>query len=177
MRYALIALSAAVAAFALVIGLASRHPDVRTGSAAALPTVPLPTVISLPTVHVTWVPTNEVVTTRSQAIETATSTAALMYEKHPVLIDALLTTQAGARDKLRGPDGREDGPSASATGLPDNAAVWLVRMRGSFLPPEWPSTDPRLTPTPTKGWMFVVINGADGQIVGYGYVPEGYSLR
>ncbi len=121
---------------------------------------------------------DKAVVTRAQAVQLARLYASLMHEDNPVLIDAQLTTQAEVRRIMAGPDGTTEGPDPRSTGMSDQAAEWLVRiMRGSFRPPH---REPGPGPEPTariKGWMWVIINAANGQHVGYGYVPEGYPLR
>lgn len=101
-----------------------------------------------------------------------------MGEDKPVLIDALLTMQSDARYRMRDPDGTPaDGPVPRSTSMSDNAAVWLVRIRGSLVPDRAGPGDEDITPAPLRGWMFVVINAADGQVLGYGYYPESFPVR
>lgn len=66
------------------------------------------------------------------------------------LIDIKLITQAQVRDLMRLPNGEEDGPNPHASGISDTAAVWLVRMRGSFLSDHLSGIDANVTATPMR---------------------------
>lgn len=140
--------------------------------------VPLPTIPVIPTVSVPHVSVYNPVTTRDQAIGLAKRLSMRLSEDNPVLIDAVLTTQKDARDRLRDPDGTpSDGPDPRSTGIPPDAAVWLVRMRGSFVADAvGPGDEGKVFP-PTPGWMFVVINAANGQVLGYGIMPQEFPIR
>ncbi len=139
--------------------------------------VPNPTILTIPTVHAPEVPVSGAVVTKDQAISLARADARNMGEANPMLIDAILTTQGDARERLRGPDGTAaDGPEPRASGISDNGAVWLVRMSGSFRPDDYPGGwGP--TPTPKPGIMVVIVNAADGHEIAHGILPEGFPLR
>lgn len=136
---------------------------------------PEPTIVGLPTLHVPEVSVADAVVTSEEAVATARSFAATMREYDPVLIDAILTTQADVRDRLR-PAGatRTEGPSPRSSGISDGAGVWLVRMRGEFGAPSYPGPE---LPPPVKGWMIVVVNASNGQWLGYGHEPESERVR
>ena len=182
MKYALaVVILAVVVAAMLMLGPEdSSRGDTGASRPAAtsVPTVvahPEPTIVVLPTLHVPEVSVADAVVTREEAVAAAHGFAADMKEYNPVLIDAVLTTQADVRDRLR-PAGatRSDGPSPRSSGVSDEAAMWLVRMRGEFQTPSYPGPE---LPPPVKGWMFVALNAATGQTLGYGHDPEGEPLR
>ncbi len=158
----------------------SEQQEITAGSQASIipertVIVPQPTIVRLPTLHVPEVSVNDAVITRERAIEAGRSYAAALGEANPTLIDAVLTTQEDVRRRLQAADGTpSDGPYPRGSGISDNAAVWLVRMEGSFRPRSYPGGE---LPPPKPGWMFAVLNAATGQSIGYGYYPEGSPLR
>lgn len=146
-------------------------------SLVAEPTViiPQPTIVRLPTLHVPEVSVTDAVIGRERAIEIGRIHAVDLGEANPTLIDAVLTTQEDVRRRLQPPDGTpSDGPYPRGSGISDDAAVWLVRMEGSFRPRSYPGGE---LPPRESGWMFAVLNAATGETVGYGYEPEGSSIR
>lgn len=153
----------------------SAQQEITAGSqASAIPEptviVPQPTIVRLPTLHVPEVSVSDAVITRARAIETGRSYAMALGEANPTLIDAVLTTQKDVRRRLQPPDGTpSDGPYPRGSGISDDAAVWLVRMEGSFRPDRGLAGE---LPPAKPGWMFVVLNAATGQSIGYGYERE-----
>jgi hypothetical protein len=81
-----------------------------------------------------------------------------MGEEQPELIEARLMTLGEAMHRLH-----EDGTKAD---LPDDALVWVVRMRGTFMPSSAPGPEYMV---PEEGWSFAVINAKTGRMMGHGY--------
>ncbi len=108
-------------------------------------------------------PTQAMVT-REQAIRVARIMAEAYSEENPVLVDA---TIAPLQEQLRklDPEDPLEGPST-------NAPMWMVRMRGAFLPARMPPLMPGETIEPVRGVMFVVLAPVSGQKLGSGFGPE-----
>lgn len=169
MKYALAAMTLSVAVAAMLMLGSEDTSRGDTGASRTL-VAPEPTIVTMPTIDVPEVSVAETAVTRAEAVASARGYAAMMHEDSPTLIDAVLTTQTDVRDRLR-PAGatRSEGPSPRSSGISDGAAVWLIRMQGKFQDPSYPGPE---LPPPQKGRMFVVLNAATGQTLGYGHQPE-----
>ncbi len=182
MRYLAMTLTLAVVVLAIwTVRYANRasSPGSSVTSAAAMQTqVAMPTVILPPDSPRHFpLPTPEPelrVPTSEKAIRIASGVARSFEETEPVLIDATLLPYRVAAGKLG--DSADDGPPAAVLGWTPEDRVWLVRMRGSFLPSMGRHLLPE-NPTPVRGWMFVLIDPETGWPLRQGYFPEKVPVR
>ena len=115
--------------------------------------------------------------TREGAIGAARGRAATMGEANPVLVDAFTTTLSDVRHRLRPSDGApSDGPPPGKALVPEDARVWMVRMRGEFEPPSGPGPvveNPRRHP----GWMYAVFDAEAGTMITWGLRGKATPIR
>lgn len=171
MRYLLAGATAAVVLLALFAVSRPREtapipvaaPEAVSTEVAALPTPIQPVIPSvMPTLERIRVPYTKLrseAVPRREAIRTGRGAAELMGDDDAKLIDAVLTTLVDAKWRLGDVDETE-------TGVPDDALVWLVRLRGRFRPASAPGPEQMIY---EDGWAFAVVNAKTGQTMGYGY--------
>jgi hypothetical protein len=110
---------------------------------------------------------------RQAAAEFGRMRAAAFGEANPALVDATEMTLAEARRRVY-PDGEPiDGPVAGRSMVPDDARVWLVRMRGAFQAPHGPRPSNRRT----TGWMYTIVEVETGQTIASGFRSNAMPLR
>ena len=108
------------------------------------------------------------------AVEYGRMQAKAYGEENPVLVEAVETTLNEANARLN-PDGNPaDGPVRPV--VPGDSPVWLVRMRGNFMPAHQAPPPPGADPTkvaanrgPREGWMFIVVDAQTGKSIESGF--------
>lgn len=101
--------------------------------------------------------------------------AAVFGEANPTLVAATEMTLAEAERRVFPEGAAIDGPVEGQATVPDDALVWLVRMRGTFHPPH----GPEITQATRKyqGWMYTIIDAETGQTIASGIRPNDVPLR
>ena len=165
MRYLLAGLTVVVVALAVGALISTVEWGSATASAPEAPAKATPLAPSVPSVvptlarvrvPYTRLPVEAV--SRAKAIEVGRSDAGRMHEDEPELIGASLMTLGEARRRLRADD--------AETGVPDEALVWVVWMRGTFMPSSAPGPEQMIS---EEGWAYSVVNAKTGQTMGWGY--------
>jgi hypothetical protein len=179
MRYLLAGATVAVVLLALLAVSRPRGGVPNQGAApaslatdvAARPTPIQPVIPSvMPTLERIRVPYTRLpseAVSRLDAIQAGRAAAGRMGDEDAELIDALLTTLADAEWRAHAQHDMKDGP-------PDDALVWLVRLRGRFRPASAPGPEQMIY---EDGWAFAVVNAKTGQTMGYGYNDNTTPIR
>lgn len=142
---------------------APQHLPVSTPTTFAVPE----TVSTLAQVQVPYTKEPEQAVSRAQAVEGGRAAAGLMGEDAPELVDATLMPLGEAMSRLGEGDQTE-------TGLPDDALVWVVRMRGRFMPSSAPGPEQMVA---KEGWAYTLLNANTGQMIGHGYYTSDTPLK
>jgi len=148
-----------------------QEPSARVGAGLAATAVTMPQAVpAVPTSRLAQPePTGaaalpQVAVSRQAAEEIGRFRARAFGEDNPVLIEA--------QRKIYPEGGPIDGPVDKV--VPDGARVWLIRVKGIFVPPKYPA---RYVPAPTKGWLYTIVEVETGRTFGSGIRADGVPVR